>query len=148
MNEAIWEQAQVRFVYEEQSNKIAMRFAALMLEVPANAHPAEGKFSLEAQGDYDFLLKVHQREILAHYSVFFPKGENTAGGRYQFLLLPERHMAAYQKPELLLEFEFNRSGIFQIDGEELLTEPASYQRSGVRNIVLMYAMTKLQQLLI
>lgn len=85
MDRTSWDQVQVRFYYEERLNSAAERFAKLMLQPPAQTHPSEGKFEISNQAPYDFVLRVHRREVLAHYTVFFPDGENKVGGRCQFL---------------------------------------------------------------
>lgn len=116
----------------------------MMLDDYGTTYENESDISVAARSGLDFAITALGREVVAHYSVLFRKGENRAVGRYEFLLLPPAYSAPNTAPIALFHFDIDPQGIFEIDGFEGACRTVDYQRPVVRNFIVSYVLYMLQ----
>jgi hypothetical protein len=129
-------------------DKHAASLCELLTSTPVELHEMEANFQVAKEGDFNFLISAHHREVRAVYSHLFVSGQpGRLRGRYQFHLLPMAHEVFDSTPPSLLTFLINSGGDFTIGGVELYCDPPAFQRSLMRNVVLTYAIASLHQAL-
>ncbi len=122
-------------------------FCVLMTSTPAELHEQEQRFAVVREGKFDLMISVHHRQMRGVYSHAFMADQTGLRGRYDFYLIPLAHEILASAPRSLLSFLIDSSGFFSVEGQELITDPSSYQRSFVRNSVMTFAIAGLQRAL-